>query len=44
MLEKVPGAFLFIGNGDTVLVHTAEYDFNDELIPFGLNFIKPCAT
>jgi hippurate hydrolase len=38
MLEKRPGAFIFIGNGDTAGLHNAAYDFNDEAIPFGVSY------
>ncbi|MEP3275472.1 MAG: M20 aminoacylase family protein [Stappiaceae bacterium] len=38
MLEERPGAFIFAGNGDTANVHHPEYDFNDELIPFGCSY------
>ena len=33
MLEARPGAFIFIGNGDTAGVHHPTYDFNDEPFP-----------
>ena len=36
MLEKRPGAFILIGNGeDASPVHTPSYDFNDEILPLG---------
>ena len=35
MLEKVPGAFINIGNGRSAPVHNDRYDFNDEAIPYG---------
>jgi hippurate hydrolase len=41
MLERVPGAYVMIGNGDTgnaAFVHTPKYDFNDELIPIGVAY------
>ncbi|AXV16290.1 amidohydrolase [Neorhizobium sp. SOG26] len=38
MLEKRPGAFIFIGNGDTANLHNAAYDFNDEAIPYGVSY------
>jgi len=38
MLEKRPGAFIFIGNGETASLHNAAYDFNDEAIPFGVSY------
>ena len=33
MLEARPGAYIFIGNGDTAGVHHPAYDFNDDAIP-----------
>ena len=38
MLEARPGAFVFIGNGDTAGLHNAAYDFNDEAIPYGVSY------
>ncbi len=38
MLEKRPGAYIFMGNGDTANLHNAEYDFNDEATPFGCSY------
>jgi hippurate hydrolase len=35
MLEKVPGAYINLGNGDCAPVHNDHYDFNDAAIPFG---------
>src|SRR5262249_1910861 len=35
MLEARPGAFIFVGNGDSAGLHHPAYDFNDEAIPFG---------
>jgi amidohydrolase len=38
MLEQRPGAYINIGNGDTVgscPVHNPGYDFNDEILPIG---------
>jgi amidohydrolase len=37
MLEKRPGAYIFIGNGDTAGVHHPAYDFNDEAAPYGVS-------
>ena len=37
MLEKRPGAYIFIGNGDTAGVHHPAYDFNDEASPYGVS-------
>lgn len=49
MLEKVPGCYVFLGNGDgdhrsmghglgPCNLHNPSYDFNDELIPVGINY------
>jgi hippurate hydrolase len=38
MLEKRPGAFVFIGNGETAGLHNAAYDFNDDIIPIGCSY------
>jgi amidohydrolase len=38
MLEARPGAFIFIGNGNTAGVHHPRYDFNDEAIPAGISY------
>ena len=35
MLQARPGAFIFIGNGKTPMLHDPVYDFNDEAIPLG---------
>jgi amidohydrolase len=37
MLEQRPGAYIFIGNGDTAGVHHPAYDFNDEASPYGVS-------
>ena len=39
MLERRPGAYILLGNGDTAHVHNAEYDFNDEAIPAGCSWL-----
>ena len=35
MLLERPGAYIFVGNGDTAMVHHPAYDFDDTAIPFG---------
>jgi amidohydrolase len=35
MLLERPGAYIFVGNGDTAMVHHPAYDFDDDVIPFG---------
>jgi len=37
-LEKRPGAYLFVGNGDTAGLHHPEYDFDDETAAAGASF------
>lgn len=55
MLEKVPGCYLFIGNGDgdhrlaghglgPCTLHNGSYDFNDHLIPLGGTYWVKLAT
>lgn len=44
MLEQVPGAFLFIGNGDSACLHNTSYDFNDLAIPYGVKFYTALAA
>ncbi|MGZ4960514.1 MAG: M20 aminoacylase family protein [Methylomonas sp.] len=49
MLEKIPGCYCFIGNGDghhrslghgagPCTLHNGSYDFNDELLPLGATY------
>ena len=38
MLEARPGAFIFIGNGDTANLHHPAYDFNDEASAYGVSY------
>jgi hippurate hydrolase len=38
MLLERPGAFIFIGNGDTASVHNAKYDFDDAALPIGMSY------
>ena len=45
MLEKIPGSYLLIGNGDgdsasACMVHNPSYDFNDENIAVGAAHCK----
>ncbi|MEO8244524.1 MAG: M20 aminoacylase family protein [bacterium] len=35
MLLERPGAYIFVGNGDTAMVHHPAYNFDDDAIPFG---------
>ena len=38
MLEARPGAYIFLGNGDSAELHTITYDFNDAAIPVGTSY------
>ncbi|MGV8832499.1 MAG: M20 aminoacylase family protein [Devosia sp.] len=38
MLEQRPGAYIFVGNGDSSELHTDTYDFNDAVIPVGTSY------
>lgn len=38
MLTVRPGAFIFIGNGDSAGLHHPAYDFDDEAIPAGVSY------
>jgi metal-dependent amidase/aminoacylase/carboxypeptidase family protein len=38
MLEARPGAFIFMGNGDSASLHHPAYDFNDDAIPVGVSY------
>src|SRR5438067_11235219 len=38
MPEARPGAFIFVGNGDSAGLHHPAYDFNDEAIPYGASY------
>ena len=43
MLEKTAGAYLLIGNGDSAGLHTATYNFNDEILERGVSFFHNIA-
>jgi hippurate hydrolase len=38
MLEERPGAYIFLGNGDTAMCHHPAYVFDDEAIPLGCSW------
>jgi amidohydrolase len=38
LLQERPGAFIFVGNGDSAGLHHPAYDFNDEVIPVGTSY------
>jgi hippurate hydrolase len=37
-LEKKPGCFLRLGNGDSAMLHNPRYDFNDEILTTGAEY------
>jgi amidohydrolase len=40
-LEKKPGAYIWIGNGDAeseAMLHNPHYDFNDKILPLGASY------
>ena len=38
MLAARPGAYLFLGQGEGAGLHTADFDFNDGISPYGASF------
>ncbi|MEP7029865.1 MAG: M20 aminoacylase family protein [Pseudolabrys sp.] len=38
MLQARPGAFIWVGNGDSAGLHHPKYNFNDDVIPFGTSY------
>lgn len=38
MLERRPGAYLFLGQGESAGLHHPRYDFNDAIAPVGASF------
>jgi amidohydrolase len=43
MMEKVPGAYIHVGNGDSAQLHNPAYNFNDECTPFGAAVLATAA-
>jgi hippurate hydrolase len=43
LLERIPGCFAFLGNGDSKPLHNPAYDFNDEAIPHGVRIFAELA-
>lgn len=39
MLNERPGAYIFLGNGDSAALHNPEYNFDDDAIPFGASWL-----
>ena len=42
-LHEIPGAFVWIGNGDTPGLHNAGYDYNDAILPAASGFLAAAA-
>jgi len=42
-LQKVPGAFAWIGNGKSAALHNPKYDFNDNVLAIGSSFLASIA-
>lgn len=40
MLLERPGAYIFLGNGDTAVCHHPMYNFDDEALPFGASWLS----
>jgi hippurate hydrolase len=41
MLERIPGCYVFIGNGagdGACMIHNPGYDFNDAILPLGASY------
>jgi amidohydrolase len=38
LLQKRPGSYVWIGNGETASLHNSSYDFNDEILPVGASY------
>jgi amidohydrolase len=44
VLRRVPGAYVFVGNGETAGLHNPKYDFNDAAIAHGVAYWIELAT
>lgn len=44
MLEEMPGAYVFLGNGDSPPLHNPGYDFDDANLDVGARFLAGLAT
>jgi hippurate hydrolase len=38
LTQARPGAYIFIGNGDSAGLHHPAYDFCEDAIPFGVSY------
>jgi hippurate hydrolase len=39
MLNRRPGAYILLGNGNSAALHNAGYNFNDAAIPYGVSYL-----
>lgn len=39
MLDRVPGAYMCLGNGNSEMLHHPEYNFNDEALVYGASIL-----
>ena len=42
-LADIPGAYAWIGNGESAGLHNPAYDYNDEILPVAARFLASCA-
>ena len=42
-LKEVPGAFAWIGNGNSASLHNPKYDFEDNILCTGASFLATLA-
>ena len=42
-LADIPGAYAWIGNGDSAGLHHPAYDYNDAILPIAARFLAECA-
>ena len=38
ILREVPGAYIFVGNGNCAALHNPAYDFNDDALGYGVSY------
>jgi len=43
MLNARPGAFIWVGNGESAGLHHPAYNFNDDVIPLGAGYLAALA-
>jgi hippurate hydrolase len=43
LLAHVPGNFIMMGNGDSAALHNSSYDFNDDVLPLGVEYFATLA-